>query len=85
MLNLTNKIINPEKLSYEFFPKSSKNSKGMQVIKATDTKRSIRFHSVIYTIKKLYSTTSLYTCWGEAFWQEDILDIVDKFIKENLK
>lgn len=33
MLNLTNKIINPEKLSYEFFPKSSKNSKGMQVIK----------------------------------------------------
>ena len=51
MLNLTNKIINPEKLSYDFFPKSSKNSKGMQVIKATDTKRSIRFHSVIYTIK----------------------------------
>lgn len=52
MLNLTNKIINPEKLSYEFFPKSSKNSKGMQAIKATDTKRSIRFHSVIfYTIK----------------------------------
>lgn len=55
------------------------------LIKATDTKRSIRFHSVIYTIKKQYSTTSLYTCWGEAFWQEDILDIVDKFIKENLK
>lgn len=51
MLNLTNKIINPEKLSYESFPKSSKNSKGMQAIKATDTKRSIRFHSVIYTIK----------------------------------
>lgn len=47
MLNLTNKIIKPEKLNYEKFPKSQKHSKGMKVIKATDTKRSIRFHSVI--------------------------------------
>ena len=61
MLNLTNKIINPEKLSYEFFPKSSKNSKGMQAIKATDTKRSIRFHSVIfYTIKNNFHYISIY-------------------------
>lgn len=51
MLNLTNKIIKPEKLNYEKFPKSQKHSKGMKVIKATDTKSSIRFHSVIYTIK----------------------------------
>lgn len=51
MTNLTKETIQPQKLSYNEFPKSQKTSEGMKIIKAVEEIRSVRFQNVVYSIK----------------------------------